>query len=213
MRRKRVTGQQRVHIPRVNQLGKRGARIVVECDGRSEHPYDLSMRPVVPQHVVQIVVIAGKRRLARAVLAEREHVALGRFLRKPVRMYVDTLACILRPTADDRIALLEMPELDDRDAILLVHRHAVHAAFGGQQPTPADLEIFRKDAHRVIPLRRNKIGRTRSKPRFRRAIERFCGKIGRPIRAKLQCHRRTSTALNFNLIIPRRAQARQYAIR
>ena len=70
----RIAGEQRVHVSGVDQLGKRRARIEIECDRRAENPKNLSVLPIMPKHVIEIVIILRKRRFSRSVLPERKNV-------------------------------------------------------------------------------------------------------------------------------------------
>ena len=188
MRCQRIAGKQRVDIPRVDQFGKRASRIVVERNRRSEHPHDLALLAIMPQHVIQLVIILGKRGFPGAVLTKRKHVAFVLPLAKAVRMHPNALACVLGSAAKNQIALFEMPEFHHLHRAVFPDRHTVHAAFGGKTPLPGNFEVFGKDAHGVIAFRRNKVRRTGNHPCVRRRAESLFGKIGGVIGTKRECH-------------------------
>ena len=189
VRRQRVACQQRVHISVFDQRRKRPPRIAVKGERRPQHPDDLAVVAVVAQHVVKLVVVPAERRLAAAPLAEREDVAVSLLLFKPVRPDEDALAAVLRAAGKHPLALLQPPRLTHVHApAVRQHRHAVHARFRRQHPFSAHPEVFRKDAHRMVVLRRDPVQRRLRRARVRRALQPQRRKVRRSVFFQLKGH-------------------------
>ena len=144
------------------------------------------MVALVFQQLVKLVVIAGKRGLAAAVLPEGEGVLLLRLLAEAVGVHEDAVLAVLGAAGDDEVALFQQAELAHDDFVGLIHRDAVHAAFLGEQPAAADMEILRENAHRVVMLRRDAVERRGHERGLRRGAEFFLRKIRRDILFQLK---------------------------
>ena len=93
-----VARQQGMDIPAPDQGGKGGARVGVKGAGGAQHPDDVPMVPLMPEQLINGVVIHRVGRLTGAALAEGE----GLLVLLPgggeaVRVDIDALGAVLRP--------------------------------------------------------------------------------------------------------------------
>ena len=208
MRRQRVARHQPVAEAPLDQRGHRVARIGIERAGRAEHPENPAVLALVAQQLVELVVIAGIRRLARTVVAERKALVRSLLARvEAVRMDVDALAAILRAAEDDRVARADIAELAHGDLPLRrEHGNAVHAALLRQQPAVAHMEVLRENRRRVVALRHHAVPRSGPGHRLRRMQKAECRKIRRVILGKRKGHRRTPLSFfsHYSRIRPQR---------
>ena len=170
-----------MHIAVCDQLGHCRACVMVKGEGRAHDPDDLAMIALIAQQIVNFVVIAGEGRFTGTILAEGERLLLGRFLAEAVCMDINALGAILRPTDDDKVALLQQTELAHDDPPALIDRDAVHAALLGQTPGALQLEILREDAHGVVALRGDAVHGRRKAARLGRGLEFLGGKVRRKV--------------------------------
>lgn len=94
-----------------------------------------------------------------------------------VRIDINSVLTVFRPSDSDQVALAEVAELKHFDFAFLKDRHAVHSALFCKQPFPVHLEVFRENAHRVEVLRCYSIKRRRFENSFRCCCESLLCKV------------------------------------
>ena len=148
-----VPGQECMRVASRDNAGKRIPGVIVKGESRPQHPENIAVVMFVFQQVIQLVVSPGKGALLGVPLPESE--ALLFFLRflKAVRMQENAFRAVFRTAADHQIPLFQVPEFTNRNPSVLINRHAVHPAIPGQEPVPADFEIFRINAHGMVIVR------------------------------------------------------------
>ena len=198
MRGQRVSGEHRVDVARLDDLGERRAREAVERERRPHHPHDVAVFALVLQQLVELVVLAGERRLARAPQAEGEVVGVAPCVGQlafavrrgvePGRVDVDALLSRLGAPAHDGISRADVAELAHEDASVLADGNAVHAAVFREQPCAVDLEVLGVDAHRVVAFWRHAVFRRRQQHGVGRAGQRLAVEVGSGVGVQCEAH-------------------------
>lgn len=110
---------------------------------------------------------------------------------KSVRMNENAVLAIFPTAAGDPITSPQVAKLDHLQLFPSRHHRAIHAALRGESPVARrQLEIFRKDGGRMIPLRRHPGLSDRFETHRRRSAERWGIKIGRMVLRQAEFHRR-----------------------
>ena len=198
VRGQRVSGEHRVDVARLDDLGERRAREAVERERRPHHPHDVAVFALVLQQLVELVVLAGERRLARAPQAEGEVVGVAPCVGQlafavrrgvePGRVDVDALLSRLGAPAHDGISRADVAELAHEDASVLADGNAVHAAVFREQPCAVDLEVLGVDAHRVVAFWRHAVFRRRQQHGVGRAGQRLAVEVGSGVGVQCEAH-------------------------
>ncbi len=194
-----VAGEHSVHVAGVDDLREGLAGIAVEGEGRPHDPHDGAVLAVVAQKLVELVVIAGERRLARTAHAKSEVVVAAGHGRdaavvaevlEPVGVHEDALFAVLGAPAGDKIAFLDVPELAHEHAPVFHHGHTVHAAVFRKHPAAVELQVLRVDGHGVVVRRRHEVLRGRRKAHVGRLGQVGKGEVGGCIGGGREAHGR-----------------------
>ena len=174
-----IAGEHRVRIAGVDDFREGLAGVPVEGEGRPHDPYNGAVVAVVAQKLVELVIVARERGLARAAQAEGEVVVAARVRSAVLRcgqtaeaVGVDenALLAVFRASAGDEIAGADVAELAHEHVAAFHDGHAIHAGIAGERPLPCDLQILRINGHGVVALRGHEI--------LRRGHERHIGRGG-----------------------------------
>ncbi len=184
-----VAGEQAVHVAGVDQAGEGAARVVVEDDGRTEHPEEEAAIAFVGEQIVQLVVIEGEGRFPGQAGAKGELLLVIAAEGEGPVVDVDPLLAILAAPAGHHVAGAQVAKLGDLQLIRLgLDDDAVHARIHRQQPTPLfDLKVLRIDAGGVIALRGDAVGRGGDERHRRRAGQRRLPEIGWNVGGQCEC--------------------------
>jgi hypothetical protein len=111
--------------------------VLVECNSRSEDPDDVAMVTIMTKDVVEVVIMAGERRLSCAPGTKGELICVFfRWGLKTPNMNVNALFSMFSPSNDHLIALANPTSLDDIDRDPIQDHHRIHAAFRSEHPVP-----------------------------------------------------------------------------
>ena len=149
-----ISGQDRMNIAAVDQFGKGVAGVIVEGEGGAHNPDDFPVLPVMPQKIIDLVVIFGESRLPGAVLTKCKYVLLYGGFPEAVGIHINTVFAVFRPAGEDQVAGLQKAKFPNEDDAVFIYRHTVHPAFFCHDPLAVNFEILRENAHGVIRLRR-----------------------------------------------------------
>ena len=145
-----VARQDGVDIAVLHQLGKGVPGVIVKGKGGAHDPDDLAVIPVVPEEVVDFIIVLGEGSLPGPVLPEGEHIPLGSGLPEAVGVDVNAVLAVLRPAGEYQLPGLQEAELLDVNDAVLVDRDAVHPALLGHNPLAVHLEILGENAHGMV---------------------------------------------------------------
>jgi hypothetical protein len=96
------------------------------------------MVTIMTKHLIQVVIMAGERRLSCAAGTKGELLyAFFRWGLKALNMNVNPLFSIFSSTNDHLIALANPTSLNDINRSPIQNHHRIHAAFRSEHPVPA----------------------------------------------------------------------------
>ena len=195
-----VARQKPVHKALPHQGGKGGAGVGVKGAGRAQHPDDIPMVPLVPQKLVDGVVVHGIGGLPGPALPEGEGLAApAALLFKASGVDVDALPAVLGTAHRHHVAPLQAAKLHDGHRTRPAHSHAVHAALLGQHPAAVQAEILGKQGGGVVPRRGHAIPLHGDQPDLRGVLQPQRGKIRGAIGGQRKAH--GNLLLLFSLLL------------
>ena len=179
VRGQRVPREQRAHIAVCNEAGHGAPGVIVEGDRRTQHPNDIAVVAVVPQHLIKLVVVPGVGGFPGFSGAEGEilHAAAVTLLLKRFVMDKHAVRHILYAPDDDGIAFLNTPRLGGGRPAVFDDDGAVHSGRVDETPRIPYLEVLRIDRGGIEIIRQEAITRRGHGVRLRRGAQMGCVKI------------------------------------